>query len=76
MRILNSIAEVLMIIGAINWGLVGIFDFNLVAAIFGAGNWFTSLVYIVIGLAGLYGLYLLRPLIAGTRAPREAGATR
>lgn len=67
MRALNLTAEVLMIIGAINWGLVGLFDFNLVAAIFGADSWLANLVYIIVGVAGLYGIYLLKPLDLGTR---------
>jgi uncharacterized membrane protein YuzA (DUF378 family) len=41
------------VIGAINWGLVGLFNFNLVAAIFGRGA-FTRIVYVIVALAGLY----------------------
>ena len=45
---------ILSIIGGINWGLVGALDFDLVKAIFGYTSGLTSLVYVLIGLAGLY----------------------
>ena len=46
-----------VIIGAINWGLVGLFEFDLVQAIFGFGSSFTDIIYILIGVAGLSMLY-------------------
>lgn len=67
MRALNVIAQILMIVGAINWGLVGLFDFNLVSALFGVDAALTNIIYILVGIAGLYGIYLLRPLVTGTR---------
>lgn len=51
---LNATALALVIIGAINWGLVGLFDFNLVAALFGDDSALTNLIYILVGLSGLY----------------------
>lgn len=42
------------IIGAINWGLIGIFRFDLVATLFGSMSWLSRLIYIAVGLAGLY----------------------
>jgi uncharacterized membrane protein YuzA (DUF378 family) len=47
-----------MIIGAINWGLIGALGFNLVTAIFGDMTAVTRIVYVLVGLAGLYGLSL------------------
>ena len=44
------------IIGAVNWGLIGFFDFNLVASIFGGMSWISRIIY---GLVGLCGLYLI-----------------
>jgi uncharacterized protein len=52
-------AMVLMIIGAINWGLVGAINVNLVSALFGEQSALTRVIYAVVGLAGLYGVYLL-----------------
>lgn len=54
MRTIQVIALVLVIIGAINWGLIGLFDFNLVALIFGgAESMLTKVVYILVGISGL-----------------------
>ena len=44
---------IIMIIGAINWGLIGLFNFNLVAAIFGDMSAFTRVIYTIVGLAGV-----------------------
>jgi hypothetical protein len=43
----------LVIIGAINWGLMGLFHFDLVAWIFGTFTWWTRVVYLIIGISGL-----------------------
>ncbi len=51
------VAIVLSVIGAINWGLVGLFDFNLVSALFGPMSTLSRVVYVLVGLAGLYLLF-------------------
>jgi hypothetical protein len=56
---LDWIAVVLAIIGALNWGLVGLFDFNLVAALFGPMTVVSRIVYILVGLSGLYLIYMV-----------------
>lgn len=56
---LDWIALILMIVGGLNWGLVGAFNFDLVAAIFGQMSTISRLVYILVGLAALYGIVLL-----------------
>lgn len=53
MKTIHLVALVLVVIGAINWGLVGAAQFNLVDAIFGAGSAMSRVVYAVVGLAGL-----------------------
>lgn len=63
MRALSIISLVLMVIGALNWGLIGLFGFNLVTAIFGAGV-LASIIYILVGLAGVYGIFMLARLSA------------
>lgn len=50
-------ALVLTAIGGINWGLIALFDFNLVAAIFGADAVLSNLIYLVVGVAALYVLF-------------------
>ena len=44
----------LVVIGAINWGLIGFFDINLVALLFGSMSWLSRIVYALVGLCGLY----------------------
>jgi hypothetical protein len=52
------IAMILLIIGGINWGLVGLAQFDLVAAIFGGqDSGFARIVYVLVGLAALYSIY-------------------
>ncbi|CAM5196854.1 hypothetical protein UACE39S_02347 [Ureibacillus acetophenoni] len=59
MNTIYRIALTLVIIGAINWGLIGLFDFNLVAAIFGEDTFASNVVYALVGLAGLLSLPIL-----------------
>ncbi|MFC1801472.1 DUF378 domain-containing protein [Nanoarchaeota archaeon] len=56
---LDWIAFVLTIIGGLNWGLVGLFDLNLVDTIFGSISWLATIVYVLVGLAALYLIYYL-----------------
>lgn len=66
MKAVNIIAQVLLIIGGLNWLLVGLFDLDLVAQISGVDSWFSNFVYILVGLAALWGIYMLSPLMRGT----------
>ena len=60
MMIVNKIALALIIVGAINWGLVGLFSFDLVAWICGgAGALMARIIYTVIALAGIWSISLL-----------------
>ena len=56
MSTLDYIGWVLVVVGALNWGLIGAFNFNLVTMLFGVGM-LTQWVYILFGLAGLYSLW-------------------
>lgn len=60
MKAMDVIAMVLLIVGGLNWGLVGAFDFNLVAAIFGEDTTVTNVVYVLVGLAALWSLFTWR----------------
>lgn len=64
---LGWIAVVLLIVGAINWGLVGIFQWDLVEAIFGSVEWLLRTVYTLVGVAGLYMIYV----VAGAQKREE-----
>lgn len=61
MKILTGIASILLVLGALNWGLVGLFNFDLVEVLFGGREKLTSrIIYLLIGLSGIYTvLYLL-----------------
>ena len=59
MRIIDKIALVLIIIGAVNWGLIGIFNFNLVDSIFGNMSILSRIIYSLVGIAGLWGIKLI-----------------
>ncbi|OIO43169.1 DUF378 domain-containing protein [Candidatus Pacearchaeota archaeon CG10_big_fil_rev_8_21_14_0_10_31_9] len=54
---LDWVAIVLAIIGAVNWGLVGAINFNVVNLILGSISWLEKAVYVIVGLAGLYLIY-------------------
>ena len=65
---LSRLAMLLVIIGAINWLLVGLFEWDLVSAIFGGdairdSSWFSRIIYTLVGISGLYAIrYLFRDL--------------
>ena len=59
MKIIDKVALVLIIIGAINWGLIGFFKFDLVATIFGEMSVLSRIVYALVGISGLWGIKLL-----------------
>jgi uncharacterized protein len=54
---LGWIALILLMVGGVNWGLVGLFRFDLVAAIFGDMSALSRIVYILVGLAALYSIF-------------------
>ena len=56
MKVVDKIALVLVIIGAINWGLIGFFGFNLVDSIFGAMSIVSRIIYALVGLAVLWSI--------------------
>lgn len=57
---MDILALLLMLIGAINWGLIGAFQFDLVATLFGGTAGVVSrIIYVIVGLAGLWGIVML-----------------
>lgn len=71
MRAINSITLLLLIVGGLNWGLVGLFDFDLVAALFGEMSTLSRIVYVLVGASALYQLI---PLFRGDENRRTARA--
>lgn len=66
MKPLNLITLLLVIIGGLNWGLVGLFQFDLVAAIFGAGSTLARIVYVLVGASALWQLVPFSRAVSGT----------
>ena len=68
MKALKVVALVLIVVGALNWGLWGAFQFDLVATLFGGNTSVLSrIVYTLVGIAGLYGLTLFGSVMAESR---------
>lgn len=59
MKIIDTIALILVIIGAVNWGLIGIFDFNLVDTLFGVMSMVSRIIYALVGISGLWAIKLI-----------------
>ena len=59
MKVIDTIALILVIIGAINWGLIGFFNFNLVDTLFGVMSIISRIIYALVGVAGLWSIKLL-----------------
>ena len=62
MKIVGVVALVLVLIGGLNWGLVGFFEYNLVEGLFGAGTTLTRIIYDLVGLSALY-LAIATPML-------------
>jgi uncharacterized membrane protein YuzA (DUF378 family) len=73
MKALNLVTLLLVIVGGVNWGLVGAANLDLVAAIFGAGSPPARLVYLLVGLSALYQLIPFSRAISRGEVSAEAG---
>lgn len=56
MKLLDYTLLTITIIGAVNWGLIGFFDFDLVSTLFGQMSLFTRIIYALVGISGLYAI--------------------
>ena len=65
MRALDTTALILLIVGGLNWGLVGLLDFDLVAAIFGEMSPLSRIIYVLVGISALWQIL---PLVKGDQA--------
>lgn len=68
MKGLHVVALILVIVGALNWGLVGAANFDLVATVFGAGSALARVVYVLVGLSGILLGATSYIMLAGPRA--------
>jgi len=69
MRAINTLTLILLIVGGLNWGLVGLFNFDLVAALFGEMSMLSRLVYSLVGVSALWQLI---PLFQGEKGLARA----
>ena len=67
MNALDWVAMVLLIVGGLNWGLVGLFNVDLVAALFGTQSPLSRVVYVLVGLSALYSIYTSTKMASSTR---------
>ncbi|MEM4230294.1 MAG: DUF378 domain-containing protein [Candidatus Pacearchaeota archaeon] len=58
-NIADWITAVLLIVGGLNWGLVGLFNLNIVEKLFGSIAWLQKTIYVLVGLAALYTIFYL-----------------
>ena len=70
----TTIAVVLLVIGGLNWALVGLFEFDLVATLFGDMSVISRIVYVVVGLAAVYALTMLPRLSRLSSTPGSSPA--
>ena len=59
MKFIDNIALILVIVGAVVWGLIGLFNFNLVETLFGNMTIISKIIYILVGISGLWTIKLL-----------------
>ena len=74
MKSMNLITLLLVIVGGVNWGLVGLFGFDLVAALFGAGSALSRIVYILVGASALWQLGPFASALTGARGSEKSAA--
>lgn len=64
LSVLDYVAYILVVVGGLNWGLVGFFKFDLVAAILGDMSALSRIVYALVGLAAIWMIFLVKKLVA------------
>lgn len=62
MRSLDIVVGILLVIGGFNWGLVGLFGFNLVESVFSTLPWLSRIIYILVGLSAIYEIFLWKTI--------------
>ncbi len=67
MSAVDYIAMVLLIIGGLNWGMVGLFNIDVVSTIFGAESALTRVIFVLVGIAALYSIYLSAKMASSKR---------
>jgi len=76
MKPLNIVTLVLVIVGGLNWGLVGLLNFDLVAAILGSGSLLSRIVYVLVGVSAAWQVIPLVGAFGGSATVAQGGASR
>jgi uncharacterized membrane protein YuzA (DUF378 family) len=61
-KAIDIAAAVLLVIGGLNWGLIGVFGIDLISAVFGSMSFFSRLIFILVGLAAVYEVFMWRSI--------------
>ncbi len=69
---LDKLAYTLLVVGGLNWGLVGVLDYNLVAELFGADSALSNIVYALVGVAAVYGLVGIVSMMSSKSGSKES----
>lgn len=64
MSTVDKVSMILLVIGGLNWGLVGFFEYDLVAEIFGAGESLSRIIYALVGIAAVYTVYKMATMMS------------
>ena len=72
LKVADLVALVLIIVGGLNWLLFGLFEFDLVAALFGQLSVLSRIVYVVVGISAIYTIFRLGALVHPTHRPAAA----
>jgi uncharacterized membrane protein YuzA (DUF378 family) len=72
MKSIDTLARLLVIVGGVNWGLVGLFGFDLVAALFGPMSVMSRIVYTLVGLSAVYDLVQFNAITRRSAEPHAA----
>jgi uncharacterized protein len=75
MKAMNVVTLLLVIVGGLNWGLVGLFSFDLVAALFGSGSLPSRIVYILVGLSAAWQIVPLTKALSADEARALHGSS-
>jgi len=76
MKTIDVVAVVLLVVGGLNWGLVGLFEFDLVAAIFGKMSALSRVVYTVVGICALYEILSWKAMHRRWALPGPSGTAQ
>lgn len=68
MTALDKAVYLLLVVGGLNWGLVGFFQYNLVDEVFGVDSGVSRVVYALVGLAAVYGVYTIVSMLASQKS--------